>query len=55
MEEIVLNAIWKRYGDLTGLYSAMREDEDTVMVNLEDDVDNKFDMDEILLMIQKTL
>lgn len=54
MEEVVLKAIMERYGGLTVLYQAMREDQDTVLVNLEDDVDYKYDTDEILGMIEKT-
>jgi hypothetical protein len=53
MESSVMKAIMSRYGGLTGMYDAMREDVDTVIVNLESDVNNEFDSNEILLMIEK--
>jgi phosphopantetheine adenylyltransferase len=34
----MLSAIMKRYGSLTNLLLALKEDEDTVLVNLDDDV-----------------
>jgi hypothetical protein len=54
MKSVVLKAIMKRYGGLTSLYEHMRECEDTVLVNLESDVNDEYDMYEILAMIEKT-
>jgi len=54
METIVLNAIMKRYKGLTVLYESMRECEDTVLINLSDDISNAYDEDEILEMITQT-
>ncbi len=54
MESIVLKAIMERYGNLSTLYMAMYECEDTVLVNLASDVDDEFSEDEIYLMIKKT-
>jgi hypothetical protein len=55
MDTILLKAIWGRYGNLTTLYACMSECEDTVLVNLSDDLDYKLDEEEILNQIQKTL
>ena len=43
----VISAIMSRYGSLTDLYSAMSECEDTVLCNLESDINGVCDMDEI--------
>ena len=50
-----LNAIMGRYGSLTTLKLAMWEDEDTVLVNLADDLDDEFYEQEILEYIHKIL
>ncbi len=53
METIVLNAIMKRYNGLTVLYEAMKQCEDTVLINLANDIDNAYNENEILEMIMK--
>jgi hypothetical protein len=55
IETVVLKAIMERYGSLSTLKVAMYEDTDTVLVNLCDDIDDKFSEDEILLYIRKIL
>jgi hypothetical protein len=55
IETVVLKAIMERYGSLSTLRVAMYEDTDTVLVNLCDDIDDKFSEDEILLYIRKIL
>jgi hypothetical protein len=55
IETVVLKAIIERYGSLSTLRVAMYEDTDTVLVNLCDDIDDKFSEDEILLYIRKIL
>ena len=55
METIVLNAITKRYEGLTVLYEAMRQCEDTVLINLADDINNAYNENQILDMIMKTI
>jgi hypothetical protein len=55
IETIVLKAIMERYGSLSTLKLAMYEDTDTVLVNLADDIDDKFSEKEILLYILKIL
>jgi hypothetical protein len=55
IETIVLKAIMERYGSLSTLKLAMYEDTDTVLVNLSDDIDDKFSEKEILLYILKIL
>jgi hypothetical protein len=55
LETLVLGAIMKRYGGLSSLKIAMYEDIDTVLVNLMDDINDKFSEDEILLYIRKIL
>ena len=55
IETIVLKAIMERYGSLSTLKLAMYEDTDTVLVNLADDIDDKFSEEEILLYIHKIL
>lgn len=44
----VLKAIMERYGGLCNLRSAMREDEDVVLVNLCDDLNDEFSEWEVL-------
>ena len=55
METIVLNAIMKRYKGLTVLYESMRECEDTVLINLANDINNAYNEDEIFEMIKLTI
>jgi hypothetical protein len=55
METIVLNAIMKRYRGLTVLYESMRDCEDTVLMNLAEDINNAYNEDEILKMINLTI
>jgi hypothetical protein len=55
MNSKVLKAIMERFNGLRPLYEAMREDEDTVLVNLADDLDDEFTEEEILAEIHKTL
>ena len=47
----VLKSIMERYGGLCNLKSAMREDEDVVLVNLCDDLNDEFSEREVLLEI----
>ena len=44
----VLKSIMERYGGLWNLKSAMREDEDVVLVNLCDDLNDEFSEREVL-------
>jgi hypothetical protein len=55
MKTIVLKAIWNRYGNLSNLYNCMNECEDTVLVNLCDDINDEYTEHEILSMIQETI
>ena len=55
IQDFCLRAITLRYGSLSTLRLAMYEDTDTVLVNLADDMDDKFTEDEILLYIQKII
>ena len=55
METIVLKAIMKRYKGLTVLYQSMRECEDTVLINLANDINNAYNEDEIFEMITQTI
>ena len=55
METIVLNAIMKRYSSLGVLYSTMNECEDTVLLNLANDIDYVYSEYDILKMIHKTI
>ena len=55
METIVLNAIMNRYKGLGTLYLTMNECEDTVLLNLSDDVNYIYSEDDILKMIHKTI
>ena len=55
-QDKVLKAVMERYGGLTTLKLAMWEDEDTVLVNLDDDIgDDECSEDEILPIIHKLL
>ena len=51
MRDRVLKAIMERYAGLVNLKSAMWEDEDTVLVNLCDDLNDEFTETEVLLVI----
>lgn len=51
----ILKAIMERYGSLSTLKMCMYEDTDTVLVNLEDDLNNEYSEDEILTYIHKIL
>ncbi len=55
MNSKVLKAIMERYNGLKPLYEALRDDEDTVLVNLVDDLEDEFTEEEILEMIHKTM
>ena len=55
MDSILLKAIMDRYGNLLTLYECMREDVDTVLVNLADDTEYELDEFEIEQQINKTL
>lgn len=48
-------AVMERYGSLATLKLAMWEDEDTVLVNLADDLNDEFTEDEILTTIKDLL
>lgn len=51
----VLKAVMERYGGLSTLKMAMWEDEDTVLVNIADDLNDELDEEEILTIIRKLL
>ena len=51
----MLEAIMERYGSVSTLKMCMYEDTDTVLVNLEDDLNNEYSEDEILTYIHKIL
>jgi hypothetical protein len=51
----MLKAIMERYGSLSTLKMAMYEDSDTVLVNLEDDLNGEFTEEEILIYIHKII
>jgi hypothetical protein len=53
--EDILKAIKERYLGLSTLKLAMWEDEDTVLVNLCDDLNDKFTEEEILKRIKELL
>ena len=55
METKCLKAIMERYGSLSTLKLAMWEDEDTVLVNLCDDLNDEYSEEEILKYIHKIL
>ncbi len=48
-------AVMERYGSLATLKMAMWEDEDTVLVNLADDLNDEFTEDQILTTIKDLL
>jgi len=52
-ESVILKAIMERYGSLSTLKLAMYEDEDTVLVNLHDDLNYELEEQEILDYIHK--
>ena len=54
-ETLILRAIMQRYGSLTILSEHYREDSDTVIINLEDDVNGQADYGEIEDYIMKIL
>lgn len=51
----VLKAVMERYGSLSTLKLAMWEDEDTVLVNLADDLNDELEEEEILTIIKNLL
>lgn len=51
----VLKAVMERYGSLSALKLAMWEDEDTVLVNLADDLNDELEEEEILTIIKNLL
>lgn len=51
----VLKAVMERYGGLSALKLAMWEDEDTVLVNLADDLNDELEEEEILTIIKNLL
>lgn len=55
MRSKVLKAITLRYGSLATLKLAMWEDEDTVLVNLADDLNDEFHEEDILIIIKDLL
>lgn len=55
MRSKILKAVMERYGSLSTLKLAMWEDEDTVLVNLADDLNDEFTEDEILTTIKDLL
>jgi hypothetical protein len=55
MNDKIFKAIKERYLGLSTLKLAMWEDEDTVLVNLCDDLNDKFTEEEILKRIKELL
>tara|TARA_R110002167_G_scaffold39500_2_gene122022 strand:+ start:514 stop:690 length:177 start_codon:yes stop_codon:yes gene_type:complete len=55
MRDKVLKAVMLRYGSLATLDLAMWEDEDTVVVNLSDDLNEDFEYEDILIIIKDLL
>lgn len=55
MRSKVLKAVMERYGSLATLKLAMWEDEDTVLVNLADDLDDDIEENELLTIIKDLL
>jgi hypothetical protein len=55
MRDKILTAVMQRYGSLATLKMAMWEDEDTVLVNLADDLNDEFTEDQILTTIKDLL
>lgn len=54
-QDRVLKAVMERYSGLSTLKLAMWEDEDTVLVNIADDLNDELDEEEILTIIRKLL
>lgn len=54
-QDRVLKAVMERYCGLTTLKLAIWEDEDTVLVNLADDLNYELEEEEILIIIRKLL
>ena len=55
MRDRILKAVMQRYGGLATLKMAMWEDEDTVLINLADDLNDEFNEEEILTTIKDLL
>jgi hypothetical protein len=55
MRDKVLKAVMLRYGSLSTLELCMWEDEDTVIVNLSDDLNEEIDWEDILIIINDLL
>ena len=53
MKEKILKAIKERYGDVSTLKMAMWECTDTVICNLEDDIDYELEGDDLLIKIHE--
>lgn len=54
-QDKVLKAVMERYGSLTELQEGMREDIDTVLVNLNDDLNDELSDNELLSIIHTLL
>lgn len=55
MRSKVLKAVMLRYGSLATLKLAMWEDEDTVLVNLSDDLNYEIEENDLLTIIKNLL
>ena len=55
MKSKVLKTVMERYGSLDTLKLAMWEDEDTVLVNLTDDLNDEIEENELLTIIKDLL
>jgi hypothetical protein len=55
MRNKILKAVMLRYGSLATLKMAMWEDEDTVLVNISDDLNDEFTEDQVLTTIKDLL
>lgn len=55
MRDKILKAVMERYGSLSTLKLAMWEDEDTVIVNIADDLNDEIEENEILTIIKDLL
>jgi hypothetical protein len=55
MRDKILKAVMERYNGLSTLKLAMWEDEDTVLVNLCDDLNDEFTEDQVLTTIKDLL
>ena len=55
MRDKILKAVMQRYGSLATLKLAIWGDEDTVLVNLADDLNDEFYEDQILTTIKDLL